>query len=387
MKSNTRDRILEVFKKSFETNNLHKVKLSGYESPEEDLKAVIIKPVLIKDTKVLQYVHSYATRDVTKNKELKDGLDHLEEMLSSFNNFSMVTTEHVYQWNSKTSRLFKSANSQAVKTNQDHDKQKKYMLDQQSPYLKELGITNASGNIIGSKSHKFKQINKYIEIMDSVLSSADLSDPVRIHDAGSGKGYLTFALYDYLKNTKNSKVEVTGIELRKELVEKCNALAETCKYTSLKFIEGGIADQEAIEAEVLLALHACDTATDDAIALGIKSNASVIVCSPCCHKQIRKQLSKGTQGSISPLLKYGIIKERQAEIITDVIRSLLLEAHGYKTKVMEFISSEHTPKNLLIVAVKSKSLQDSTNKLQEVQNIKKEFGIEYHYLEKALKTI
>jgi len=198
---------------------------------------------------------------------------------------------------------------------------------------------------------------------------------------GSGKGYLTFALYDHLRNNKKVEASMVGIELRPKLVDFCNELAQSTGFEKLQFLAQDIEEYKAEKIDMLIALHACDIATDIAIAKGIKAGASTIVVAPCCHKQIRKEMQCET--ALQSVLKHGILEERQAELLTDGIRALLLEAHGYKTKVFEFISTEHTPKNLMITATKAPARPEA---LEQIAKIKADFGIGYHYLERLLEV-
>jgi len=204
-----------------------------------------------------------------------------------------------------------------------------------------------------------------------------------ILDMGSGKGYLTFSLHDYLSKQLNTEINTKGIEIREDLVQKCNAIARKHQMKGLSFQLGNIEDFEVKKAHVVIALHACDIATDMAIAKGIKAQAKYIVVAPCCHKQIRKAMQK-SDSKLNPLLKYGILKERQAEMITDTIRSLLLESQGYEVNVFEFISSEHTGKNIMLTAKKINRNDGSA--LEKVKDLKNEFGIDHHYLEKLLNS-
>jgi len=200
---------------------------------------------------------------------------------------------------------------------------------------------------------------------------------------GSGKGYLTFALYDFLTNNLKKSVNMTGVEFREDLVNVCNAIAEKANFNQLAFKKGTIADTNLEKIDILIALHACDTATDDAIYRGITSDASLIVCAPCCQKQIRKAMN--VTNELSNITKFGILKERQAEIITDTLRAMIMEAYGYKTNVFEFISLEHTPKNVMIVGKKnSKTKPDKKQILDNIAAIKKVYGIDKHYLETLL---
>jgi len=198
---------------------------------------------------------------------------------------------------------------------------------------------------------------------------------------GSGKGYLTFALYDQLKNTLNYTPNVTGIELRQDLVSTCNDIAANAGFENLSFKEGNIETTPIDHPDILIALHACNTATDDAIAKGIHAKSKIIICSPCCHKQIRKQMKPTTE--INSISQFGILKVRQAEIVTDTIRALILQAYGYKTNVMEFISTDHTPKNLLITAIKESDPAKPISKyIEEINALKNLFGIKEHHLER-----
>jgi protein-L-isoaspartate O-methyltransferase len=242
-----------------------------------------------------------------------------------------------------------------------------------------LGVTDGEGNVIPKMADKFRQINKYLEIIESLIKNADLPEKISIVDMGSGKGYLTFALYDYLVQQRKMDVTITGIELRKELVDFCNDTAKACGFENLKFENKAIQEYKTKKLDVLIALHACDTATDDAIFKGMKANAELIITAPCCHKQIRQQL-KGKEQE-SPILKYGIFKERQYEMVTDTMRALILEKHQYNTNIFEFISNEHTRKNVMLAATKTSKKADVENLNSKIEAIKSEYGVEEHYLE------
>ena len=219
--------------------------------------------------------------------------------------------------------------------------------------------------------------------MDSIIKTAGLPPDFHIADMGSGKGYLTFALNDYLVNSLHLNPEVTGVEIRRELVDRCNEIAQKAGYDRLHFQAGSIDSAEVPDADMLIALHACDTATDDAISRGIRGGASVIICAPCCHKQIRKQMHP--VNGLRAISEYGILEERQAEILTDTIRALIMEAFGYRTKVFEFISTEHTPKNVMLAGIRSKGEPTDKDKfLDQVKNLKALFNIHYHQLEKLM---
>ena len=267
-----------------------------------------------------------------------------------------------------------------------HDHLKERIIKTQNNiYLRELGILNANFEVRYEMNDKYLQINRYIELIEPFIRELELPDGFHVADMGSGKGYLTFALYDYLVSILRKSPVMTGVESRKELVKLSNDIAEKAGFDWLKFVTGTIKEVKLEKIDILIALHACDTATDDAIFRGITAGASLIVCAPCCHKQIRKEFHVTSE--FKSITKHGILQERQAEIVTDAIRALLLEAHGYKTKVFEFISTEHTPKNLMIVGVKSQGkIGGRESKWESIRALKEFFGIKQHYLEGLFVT-
>lgn len=255
-----------------------------------------------------------------------------------------------------------------------HDRQKMYLVPQDSLFLQKLGISSSKGLVYEHSNKKYKQINKYLEIVDSLIKAN--TSKLQIADMGSGKAYLSFALYYYLKIIKNIDVTLTGYELRQELVDDCNAIAKELKFEGLSFVQANIENITIEKIDLLVSLHACDIATDMAIKAGIVSKAKYMIFAPCCHKQVRKQMLIK-----NGITKHGILAERQAEIITDAIRALILEDNGYSAKVFEFISPEHTSKNIMITAVKTKK---NPNAAIEIKDIKESYAIQFHYLEKLM---
>lgn len=269
----------------------------------------------------------------------------------------------------------------------DHNIKKNRLIEAGGkPYLQQLKITDEKGNVFNHAQDKYKQINHYVEVLSPLIKNLPKHDILRVLDMGAGKGYLTFALYDYLSNVLKLKAQVTGVEYRKDLVELCNDIAIKSNFKDLSFVQGTIMDYEVKQANVLIALHACDTATDDAIYKGIVTGAELIVVAPCCHKQIRRELEQSkAKNELDFLLKHGIYLEREAEMVTDGLRSLLLEYAGYTTKVFEFISGEHTPKNVMIVAEKKVKTESQKNDLlAKINETKTYFGIRNHHLEKLM---
>ena len=348
------------------------------------LKKVIISLAIIKKQPQLSFVYRHKTNDLTKNQPVQEGLYSIGNLLQAqFQNANLFTTaaDFAYERNGNKSRLKQTKATFKTSPNRGHDKEKRHLI-QSTEYLQLLGILDKNGRVLKDKGDKFKQINKFIEVIESLLKNHEMltSDkPVNVVDMGSGKGYLTFALYDYLTTQLKLKASVAGVEVRQDLIDKCNTIAKSVDFQNLHFELGYIGDYDLGKTNILIALHACDTATDDAIAKGMAADAELIVCAPCCHKQVRKSMTESE--GLDSVLQHGILKERQAEIVTDAIRALIMEANGYKTKVFEFISTEHTGKNLMIVGEKKKQKTDPSEYLKEVEKLKKQFGIRQHYLE------
>lgn len=383
---------------AFKDQSFQRLVLSKYRGSETELERISIRPVAIKDELLLSFVYEYRTNHITKNLTLGDTITFLQESLgSSFNNAHLLTDEWEIQLSfSKKGKVLvnKHRNKNAsTKTNNTpelekplaHNKEKNRFVEQSRPYLRELGITDANGQIIPSMSRKWKQINKFIEVLSSAIENTGLiqRDKVHIADFGSGKAYLTFAVHDYLSAQLGVKTQVTGVELRQPLVDLCNQTANKLCLNGIQFEQGDVKHFAAKNINVMIALHACDTATDYAIHMGIRTGADIIMCSPCCHKQIRPQLK--SPALLAPVLQHGIHLGQEAEMITDGLRALLLEANGYDTQVFEFISLEHTSKNKMILAQKRKQTGDNRRVLEQIAAIKHFYGIEEHCLEKLLQ--
>lgn len=388
MSATTTDKFFSSLAYSITHNQFVKLTLSDRHNKNNELKNVFVKPVELRTGLRLSFVYRYTTNDVTKNYEINEAVALLKQMLAiDFDRADLFTTSKDYHLTvTKAGKTILTEKAPTVTTapSTEHNKEKKrYVKPENNIYLRELGITSAESKVKSDKWDKFRQINKYIEIVESIVKSAGLQGNFQIADMGSGKGYLTFALYDYLTNTLNLSPQITGVEMRQNLVDTCNQIAKKTQYKNLHFTSGSIDTTPLPKVDMLIALHACDTATDEAIYKGIKANAQVIICAPCCHKQIRKQLKPASP--LTAITQFGILEERQAEMLTDTIRALILEAYGYKTKVFEFISTEHTPKNILIVGVKTNTVSSPSQKhLNEIKELKSMFGIEQHYLEKLL---
>lgn len=364
--------------------------MGNYQGNEKELKNIYVRKVRIKRVDMLSFTYRYKTRDIIKNLPIAEGIKLIGNFISNdfkiatiFTNVKEVILEHGKK---QLITLRENVLNKPIQVDLSHNKEKKRLiLPTGKDYLTELNLTDAGGNIFKNAQDKYKQINQYIEILNSLIKELPSGSVKKIVDMGSGKGYLTFALYDYLQQLMKEGLEITGVEYREDLVVLCNAIASRSGFAQLNFIQGTIADYAVPAIDLLIALHACDTATDDAIYKGIKANAKLIVVAPCCHKQIRREMEKNKVGNeLSFLTKYGIFMERQAEMVTDGIRALILEYFGYKTKIFEFISDAHTPKNVLVVGTKTKDkgAKHKEEILKKITETKAYFGIGHHHLER-----
>lgn len=375
-----------------------KISLGNYKGTDEGLRQILVRKVLIKRMPKLALTFRYKTRDIVKNFNEEEGVKLISEYLQSgFKIATLFTTEKdlIFEELNNGKVVIREITASAKEVPAaSHDKEKARLIkpDDKS-YLTELKITDADGRVFKNAQDKFRQINHYIEILSALIKELPEGTIKKVADMGSGKGYLTFALYDYLHSVLKLDSAVVGVEYRQDMVDLCNAVADKSEFDQLSFVQGTIEDYNAENVNLLIALHACDTATDDAIFKGIKANAELIVVAPCCHKQIRREIEQHkVKNDVSFLTKYGIFLERQAEMVTDGIRALILEYFGYKTKVFEFISDAHTPKNVLVVGVKKspKSFigslwnEEQNVILQKIKASKAYFGIGYHHLEKLL---
>lgn len=375
----------DTLHKSVLKNTFVKLTLSKPIKKSDGLPNVYIRLVKIKEKEIFQFTYHYTTNDKVQNYAITEAFSEIEVLLmDNFRTATLFTlTEDLLVFISKRKLVSYRVNTASFKNKlpETHDKPKERLAEAGS-YLHYLGITDKQGKVIHKMADKYRQINKYLEIIEGLLKSTRLPKHINIVDMGSGKGYLTFALYDYLVNQKKYNTTVTGIELRKELVTYCNDIAKKSAFTNLSFVAKPIEEYNNHKIDILIALHACDTATDDAIYKGLSANAALIICAPCCHKQLRQQV-KGKEQE-SPLLKYGIFKERHFEMVTDTIRALILEKNNYNTKVFEFISNEHTRKNVMLVASKSIKKNDTSKIDNKISSLKQAYAIENHYLETLL---
>lgn len=365
---------------------LVKMTLSKPVDKHDELRNVYVKPVLIKEKRLFAFTYRYERRDEVKNYDAEQMHLVLQELLPGrFLNAVLFTV------NEDVTLLVSSKGKATLQTkkvqgsreqNLDHDNQKNRLINPANPWWYQLGLTTREGKVTADMQHKFKQIYKYAEIVETLIKPLKLDGTVHIADMGAGKGYLTFALHELLTQRLQLDVDIKGVEIRPELVLKINEIIKSSRLNGLEFVESTIDAYRPEQLDVLIALHACNTATDDAIASGVKAGAKLIVCAPCCHKQIRQEMERS--GKTDAITQYGIFLERQAVMITDTIRALILEYFGYKTQVMEFIEMEHTPKNVLLVGRKTTKEPDKLGILRQISGLKRQYGINRHYLEEVL---
>lgn len=373
--------------RSVSANAFVKLTLSNYKGEEKHLQKITVRPVDLKKGRRLFFHYHYDSRDIAKNHDASEGFSEVRRLIDSgFRSGHLFTTTNDFQLTvgKRNSRLIKGKAASEMSPTLEHDRVKKTVVDSNAVYLKALGITTDEGEVRKSQRDKWRQINKYVEILASLFDKSNLSEKesLRVVDMGSGKGYLTFAAYDFLANARGLTVDMVGVEIRTELVSFCNDVARSCDFDGLRFESSEIASFDAKDVDILVALHACDTATDDALYKGIAGNASIIIAAPCCHKQIRRQMKPPEV--LRDILKHGTMLEREAETITDGLRSMLLERSGYSTKVFEFVPTAHTPKNNMIAATLTPVEGRSTDLQERIDALKSFYGIEEQRLENLL---
>ena len=382
---------INKYSEAISNNTFVKFSASHSRNKKDTLKKFSFQIVEIQNEKRIKCVYTNQTNDITKNYTFDESIDIIKEHLGvGLKNGTLFTTEndiHILFNKKMESRIMSKKPTFNSTISTEHNKTKnRFIKTENNPYLVSLGVVNSNGKVNKNSIDKYKQINKYIETVDGILKSSELKNQksLKIVDMGSGKGYLTFALYDYLKNTVHKEVDIIGVEQRPDLVQLCNKISKENQFKGLSFTEGTIDNFNTDKIDILIALHACDTATDDAIYNGISSKADIIITAPCCHKQVRKQLN--IDNELKEITQFGILEERQAEILTDTIRALVLESQGYKSQVFEFIADAHTHKNVMVVGTKKKSNPDTGKYLKKIEKLKQKFGVEYQHLERKLKN-
>ena len=336
---------------------------------KEGIIKVKVRPVMMKDRLFLQLESFSKTQAFHENLEPEAAVERIVDYMKEFKQMQMATKDTDYTiLVSKKGKV--TIQKKAVKTSrnvkiQAHNRSKKYILQEgmKVPFLQDLGVMTQDGKIVRTRFDKFRQINRFLEFIEDILPQLDKDKEITILDFGCGKSYLTFAMYYYLHELKQYDIRIIGLDLKSEVIAHCNALSKEYGYEKLTFLEGDIADYEGVnEVDMVVTLHACDTATDYALAKAVGWNAKVILSVPCCQHELNSQIENEV---LAPIMKYGLLKERFAALVTDGLRAEYLESMGYDTQVLEFIDMEHTPKNILIRAVKSKGLLPKAARKQQ----------------------
>lgn len=335
----------------------------------EDTKKITVRPVTIKNEDLFQVCEYRNNQVFHKNVEKNVLIEMLNQWMGPLmkqlllRNTKKELTMLISSKGKETLKVKKLQTTEAdelpaagkvPRNNTSHNREKAYIIQEGTfvPFLFDLGVVNQEGKIIKEKYDKFRQINRFLEFIEDILPALKKDREITVLDFGCGKSYLTFAMYYYLKIVKGYAVRIIGLDLKKDVIANCNALAVKYGYDKLTFLVGDIADYQGVnKVDMVVTLHACDTATDYALYKAVKWGAEVILSVPCCQHELNRQIKSEL---LNPILKYGLIKERIAALATDGLRAELLESAGYKTQILEFIDMEHTPKNILIRAVKRK---------------------------------
>jgi SAM-dependent methyltransferase len=382
------EKFIGEFAGSLARETFVKMTLGNYKGADAHLQKILVRLVETKKGTRLFFLYRQDTRDTAKNYDFAEGVKIIRQILGKdFFGGHLFTIENDFQLDigkKGKSRLNVAKPTFREKPALEHNREKQIQISADSFYLKALGITTDRGEIRDKQQDKWRQINKFVETLGNLFDKSGLKDRKKLNivDMGSGKGYLTFAAYDYFANIRSLDVKITGVDTKSELVGLCNDIAKASEFENLQFVHGSIGDYELRDVDILIALHACNTATDDAIFKGIMAEADLIVVAPCCHQEIRPQIVPPEM--FKDILKHGIMLEREAESITDGLRALLLEKSGYATRLFEFIASEHTPKNNMIVGTRTTKNTDISKLDKQIEAIKEFYGIKEQKLENLL---
>lgn len=341
---------------------------------KDHLQKVKVRPMLIRGALVFQAEEFTKTQAFHKNLGAQELKGYLSDMLSGTFKQAEVLSELgsatvlVSKKGTMTVKTRKNppAKMQAGETKLQHNRQKRYVIPEGHPvpFLVDLGVQTQDGRIVKSRYDKFRQINRFLEFIEDILPKLDKTRENVIIDFGCGKSYLTFAMYYYLHEMKGYPIRIIGLDLKKDVISHCGKLAEHYGYDNLKFYHGDIASYEGVDhVDMVVTLHACDTATDYALEKAVRWGAKVILSVPCCQHELNKQMKNDL---MEPVLHYGLIKERMAALYTDALRAELLEQQGYRTQILEFIDMEHTPKNILLRAVYEGKPKHNEKEIQQI---------------------
>lgn len=340
---------------------------------KEGILKVKVRPIEKKGNLFFQLESFTKTQAFHENLDPISARDRLLEYMEEFRQMQASTVHMNYtvlvSKKGKVTIQKKASKGSVRPVELSHNRSKKYILEEgiPVPFLQDLGVMTKDGKIIHSRFDKFRQINRFLEFIEDILPKLEKDREITILDFGCGKSYLTFAMYYYLHELKHYDVRIIGLDLKADVIAHCQQLAEDYGYEKLTFLTGDIADYDGVDhVDMVVTLHACDTATDYALDKAVRWGAKVILSVPCCQHEVNRQIENEL---LQPVLKYGLIKERMSALLTDAIRANLLEEAGYQVQVLEFIDMEHTPKNILLRAVKSgrqKRAEELTKMMEEL---------------------
>ena len=389
--------IIEILRSSISESDFIAFTLNGRRQRDPSLfEKLEVKPALIQGERKFQLVYAYPRKTTQENLTAEEFVLAMERLIPEFRQGSLYTSQSDFLLitNKKGDVRFQTRPPTRIQVAETHDRLKNRLIPENHPcdFLIRLGVMRPDGKVHANRYDKFRQVNRFLELVADTLPNLPADEPIRILDFGCGKSYLTFALYYYLRRTLDREVKITGLDLKEDVVAHCESLARELKYEGLNFVCGDIgsfeqsADEDKRTIDMVVSLHACDTATDDVLAQAVARGAKVILSAPCCQHELFRQISSDV---MRPLLKHGILKERFAALLTDALRGEMLEAMGYSVQIIEFIETEHTPKNLLIRAVRTSSGASEAKKAQSLAEYEacRDFWGADPALEKALRKI
>ncbi len=412
-------KFIQRLSQSLADGSFVKLSLGRPHGTEPSLDKLLVRRVVLRGTEHLSLVWRHRTKDITKNLARDEAVALIGTLIDTqFQHAHLVTRGHDIQlamgkkstWalrigklavgpapgatlataaGPNTTRELADTGHGSANNSSAHDRAKQHALALDTPFLAELGVTDAQHRLVPAMARKWRQINKFVEVLahaieQSTLAQRDATQPVRVLDFGAGKGYLTFAVHHQLL-ASGRVPDVTGVEQRDDLTLLCNSAAASLGLAGLQFATGDVRHHATAPTDIMIALHACDIATDVAMHRGITSGAAIILCSPCCHKQLRPQMS--APALLQPMLRHGIHMAEQAEMLTDTLRAMLLQAEGYDAQVFEFVSPEHTSKNKMVLAVRRATKLPAAQRAAlraKVAELKAFYGVKEHYLESLL---
>ncbi|MFI3172248.1 MAG: SAM-dependent methyltransferase [Eubacteriales bacterium] len=355
------ERLQGILQQSFNIDFI-RIIISNPKSKEGILK-IKIRPITLKDTLYFQCETFTKTQAFQKNCTGEEAVHLVLEWMQEFKQMQMETTKEIYtvlvSKKGKVTIQKKLLKTEIERVETTHNRKKQYILEEGTvvPFLQELGVMTTEGKIVKSRYDKFKQINRFLEFIEDIVPKLATDREITIIDFGCGKSYLTFAMYYYLHDLRKYDVRIIGLDLKKDVIEHCSRLSENYGYEKLMFLQGDIADYTGVDkVDMVVTLHACDTATDIALAKAVKWDAEVILSVPCCQHELNQQIRSDV---LAPIFKYGLIQERIASLVTDGLRAEYLTGVGYDVQVLEFIDMDHTPKNILIRGIKTEKKLDN----------------------------